>query len=203
MLSFYEKWIRGLVLEGDQPFNRDAIEAYQLKQLKKTLLYVKDKSKFYANQLRNLDVESIQSLDDFSAQVPFTYPEDLARESWRFLCLAQHEIARIITIRTSGTNEEKRIFFTKQDLERTIDFFHHGMAYLIRPGQKVLVLMPGNYYGSIGDLLKKGLARLGCDTLIMGAGKNSLSVLNTIKRGYYLAWWPSSGTLSTIQLKII
>lgn len=182
MLSFYEKWIRGLVLEGDQPFNRDAIEAYQLKQLKKTLFYVKDKSKFYANQLRNLDVESIQNLDDFSAQVPFTYPEDLARESWSFLCLAQHEIARIITIRTSGTKEEKRIFFTKQDLERTIDFFHHGMAYLIRPGQKVLVLMPGNYYGSIGDLLKKGLARLGCDTLIMGAGKNSLSVLNTIKR---------------------
>ena len=145
MLSFYEKWIRGLVLEGDQPFNRDAIEAYQLKQLKKTLFYVKDKSKFYANQLRNLDVESIQNLDDFSAQVPFTYPEDLARESWSFLCLAQHEIARIITIRTSGTKEEKRIFFTKQDLERTIDFFHHGMAYLIRPGQKVLVLMPGNY----------------------------------------------------------
>jgi phenylacetate-CoA ligase len=182
VLSFYEKWISGPVLEGDRPFTRDAIEDYQLEQLRKTLRYVKDKSKFYAHQLMDLDVESIQSLDDFAANVPFTCPEDLARESWNFLCLAQHEIARIITIRTSGTQEEKRIFFTKQDLERTIDFFHHGMAYPVRPGQKVLVLMPGNHYGSIGDLLRKGLDRLGCDALIMGAGKDSLRILNTIKR---------------------
>lgn len=79
MLSFYEKWISGPVLEGDRPFTRDAIEDYQLEQLRKTLRYVKDKSKFYAHQLMDLDVESIQSLDDFAANVPFTCPEDLAR----------------------------------------------------------------------------------------------------------------------------
>lgn len=182
MLSNYEKWIRGLVLEGGQPFTRETIEAYQLGKLKEALLYVKDKSMFYATQLMGLDIDKIKSLEDFALRVPFTYPEDLAKESSDFLCLAQHEVARIITIRTSGTKKEKRIFFTEGDLERTVDFFHHGMGYIVKPGQKVLILMPGNYYGSIGDLLKKGLERLGCDALIMGVGKDSLSILDTIRR---------------------
>ncbi|NLY72174.1 MAG: phenylacetate--CoA ligase family protein [Tissierellia bacterium] len=181
MLSFYEKWIRGLVLEGDQPFTREAIETYQLKKLKETLFHARDKSSFYSGLLGDLDVDGISSLEDFAARVPFTYPEDLARESSSFLCLAQHEIARIITIRTSGTKEEKRIYFTEGDLERTVDFFHHGMAYLVKPGQKVLVLMPGNYYGSIGDLLKKGLSRLGCEALVLGVEKDNLKILTTIK----------------------
>ena len=51
---------------------------------------------------------------------------------WRF---RQDDVARIVTLRTSGsTGEAKRLFFTEEDLELTVDFFHHGMSTLVRAG---------------------------------------------------------------------
>jgi len=59
------------------------------------------------------------------------------------LCVSQDEVARIITMHSSGTTgPPKRLYFTGDDLERTIDFFHHGMKTLVKPGQKVLILLP-------------------------------------------------------------
>ena len=67
-----------------------------------------------------------------------------------------------MTLQTSGTTgDPKRVFFTIDDQERTIDFFHHGMSTLAGPGDRVLILMPGALPGSVGDLLVKGLERLG------------------------------------------
>ena len=65
------------------------------------------------------------------ARIPFTAPSDLADNPMRFLAVRQDDIARIVTLRTSGsTGEPKRLFFTKKDLELTVDFFHHGMSTL-------------------------------------------------------------------------
>jgi phenylacetate-coenzyme A ligase PaaK-like adenylate-forming protein len=71
-------------------------------------------------------------------------------------------VSRVVTLQTSGTTgEPKRVFFTIDDQERTIDFFHHGMSTLAGPGDRVLILLPGTLPGSVGDLLVKGLERLG------------------------------------------
>jgi phenylacetate-coenzyme A ligase PaaK-like adenylate-forming protein len=53
------------------------------------------------------------------------------------------------------------LYFTKEDQELTIDFFHIGMSNLTQPGDKVLILLPGQLPGSVGDLLRQGLVRLG------------------------------------------
>lgn len=176
MKNFYEAWISSLI--GQASLTREALEAYQLKKLKETLAYVQDKSRFYREHLQGLKIDS---LEDFS-RIPFTSSDDLAQRSGDFLCLAQHEVARIISIETSGTKKAKRIFFSEEDLERTVDFFHHGMTYLVEAGDKVLVLMPGSSYASIGDLLKKGLARLGCQAFILGLSQSSEKVLETLVR---------------------
>lgn len=147
---------------------QESLKEYQLGKLIKTLNYAKEKSKFYKTTLKDIDVSSITSLDDFSA-IAFTTPEDIKSSAHDFLCVASHEVERIVTLNTSGTTgDEKRIFFTHEDLEATIDFFDYGMRCLVEKSDKVLVLLPGPSYGSIGDLLKKALALSKIDCIVHG-----------------------------------
>lgn len=99
----------------------------------------------------------------------FTTPEELRAEPEAFLCVPPKEIARIITLRTSGSQgRPKRVFFTAEDLEATADFFTPGMALMTRPGQRVGVFMEGAGAYTIGGLLKKALARNGVECLVHG-----------------------------------
>ena len=156
------------------------LESYQLKRIQETLGYVKEKSKFYSGLLKEINVEEISDLKDIE-KIPFTTPEDIKQQGNCFICVSQNEISRIVTLQTSGTTSEpKRIFFTKEDQDLTIDFFHHGMATLVEPGDKLLILMPGQRPGSVGDLLKKGLDRLGVESHIYGPVDNVNEVLKII-----------------------
>jgi len=147
---------------------QESLKEYQLGKLIKTLNYAKEKSKFYKTTLKDIDVSSITSLDDFSS-IAFTTPEDIKNNAHDFLCVASHKVERIVTLNTSGTTgDEKRIFFTHEDLEATIDFFDYGMRCLVEKSDKVLVLLPGPSYGSIGDLLKKALALSKIDCIVHG-----------------------------------
>ncbi|MBE0495458.1 MAG: phenylacetate--CoA ligase family protein [Campylobacterales bacterium] len=148
--------------------SQEALEAYQLEKIRKTLYYAKDKSRFYNEKLKETDLNSITSLSDFE-QIPFTTPLDIKRHAHDFLCVSAHEIERIVTLNTSGTTgDEKRLFFTHEDLEETIDFFQYGMNCLVEKGDKVMVLLPGPSYGSIGDLLKKALLRSNIECVVHG-----------------------------------
>ncbi|MBN2832896.1 MAG: phenylacetate--CoA ligase family protein [Campylobacterales bacterium] len=148
--------------------SQEALRAYQLEKLTHTLAHAKDKSRFYKERLKETDLDTISSLSDFE-QVPFTTPLDIRRNAHDFLCVSAHEIERIVTLNTSGTTgDEKRIFFTHEDLEETIDFFHYGMNCLVEKGDKVMVLLPGPSYGSIGDLLKKALSRSNIECVVHG-----------------------------------
>nr|WP_305146609.1 AMP-binding protein [Anaerovorax odorimutans] len=70
---------------------------------------------------------------------------------------------------TSGTTGlPKRIFFTEEDQELTIDFFHNGMQLLTDASDTVMILMPCRRPGSIGDLLRKGLERFNVRTIAYG-----------------------------------
>ncbi|NCB55170.1 MAG: phenylacetate--CoA ligase family protein, partial [Epsilonproteobacteria bacterium] len=55
-----------------------------------------------------------------------------------------------------------------EDLETTIDFFHCGMRCLVDERDKVMVLLPGPSFASIGDLLKKALQRSGIECIVHG-----------------------------------
>ncbi len=94
-------------------------------------------------------------------EIPFITAEDLQESPESFLCVSPKEIARIITLRSSGTSgKPKRLFFTAEDLERTADFFSYGIRSLVRPGDRVAVFMAGETHYSVGGLLKEGLSHL-------------------------------------------
>ena len=148
--------------------SQEALRSYQLGELIKTLTYAKEKSRFYQERLSDSDLTSITSLQDFE-QIAFTTAEDIKRNNLDFICVCSSDIERIVTLNTSGTTgDEKRIFFTHEDLETTIDFFQHGMDCLLDESDKVMVLLPGPSYASIGDLLKKALAKSGIPCIVHG-----------------------------------
>jgi len=150
------------------PLDLDALRTFQLKALNRTLAYARDKSPFYREHLSHLPGIPLAGLGDL-ARVPFTTATDLRSDPMRFLCVSQSRVPHVVTLSTSGTTgQPKRLFFSEDDLERTVDFFHHGMATLVSPGQRVLTLMPGGRPGSVGALLTRALTRLGVTNFVHG-----------------------------------
>lgn len=140
---------------------------YQLGKMRETIEYARRNSAFYRSHFSSLPGTTM-SIDDL-AHLRFTTAEDIQRGPYAFLCVPQGDIARIVTLHSSGTTgPSKRLFFTAEDLELTIDFFCHGMSTLVHSGQKVLILLPGNKPDSVGDLLSRALKRLDVEGLIHG-----------------------------------
>lgn len=137
-------------------------QAYQIRQIRRTLVYAYEKSPFYRELYRDTDIERITSLADF-AKLPLISAEDLTNRGMEMLCVPRHQIERIVTLQTSGTSgEPKQVYFTAEDQELTVDFFHHGMQCLVDRQDRVMILLPWRTPGSVGDLLRAGLTRLGC-----------------------------------------
>jgi phenylacetate-CoA ligase len=160
-------------------FDRDLLDRYQLDQLRNSLTLVKQRSHFYQGLLVSSPNE-LPSMCEFSTY-PFTTAADLQQDPNRFVCVSQDDIQRIVTLPTSGTTgPSKRIFFTAADQELTVDFFHIGMSSLATPGDRVLILLPGQRPDSVGDLLRLGLERLGCVPFPYGPVDDEEIVLNLI-----------------------
>ncbi|SHH71278.1 Phenylacetate-coenzyme A ligase PaaK, adenylate-forming domain family [Clostridium magnum DSM 2767] len=178
-LTPIEKWI--LDKTGIEKRDIKEIEKYQLNKIKEVIEYAKKYSNFYKELLGDNYESSINSLEDFE-KIPFTLPHHIRNSPLSFLCVSQKDIARVVTLRSSGTSgQEKRIFFTEKDLQLTIDFFKHGMSCLVDKGDKVLVLLPGESYGSIGDLLKKALKEVDIECYVQGVLTNTKDTANLIQ----------------------
>ena len=164
-----ERWIKGRIgLAPRSAFTRDDIRRFQLEKLRQILPYAARRSPFYRRQLSGYATAALSGFADF-AEVPFTTAEDLARDPLEFLCVSQADVARVVTLRSSGsTGRPKRIFFDPEELEQTVEFFHHGMSTLVHPGDRVLILMPGGLPGSIGELLVEGLAHMNVEGIVHG-----------------------------------
>jgi phenylacetate-coenzyme A ligase PaaK-like adenylate-forming protein len=177
-----EEWIAGHVGVNGSDLNRERIEDYQLGMLRETIDWAKTRSPFYREHLARNSARDIVCREDL-AKLPFTTAEDIGRRPFGFLCVSQSEVSRVVTIQTSGTTgEPKRIFFTSDDQERTIDFFHYGMSALVGSGDRVLVLFPGDLPGSVGDLLVKGLKRLGAVGIPHGPVRDPFQTLDVMER---------------------
>jgi len=139
------------------PLDLDALRAFQLRRLQKTLDRVCRKSPFYRNRFSDrlpLGLDSFQHL----ATLPLTTDADLRKDPLSFLCVSQDLVARLVTLPTSGTTDvPKRIAFTERDLTATRQFFHWGMATLAGPESRVMILLPGTSPDSVGDLLARSL----------------------------------------------
>lgn len=138
---------------------RAELDRWQLARLREVLDYARAHSPFYREHLG--EAPDIRSRADLE-KLPFTTADQLRAHPQSWLCCGGKEVERIVTLKTSGTTSApKRIFFRREDQERTVDFFAHGMEELVSPGDRVLILMPGRQPGSVGDLLEQGLARIG------------------------------------------
>lgn len=178
-ISPLHAWISRKIGVQAGGFDRDLLKRYQLDQLRKTLALVKLRSHFYQGLLASSRYD-LPSMGEFS-MYPFTTAADIQQDPNRFVCVSQDEIQRIVTLPTSGTTgPPKRIFFTAADQELTVDFFHVGMSTLANPGDRVLILLPGQRPGSVGDLLRLGLERLGCVPFPYGPVDDEEAVLSTI-----------------------
>ena len=156
-----EKWISEKIGSADERLDREELERYQLRKFRETVALAKSASPFYRKKLSGLTEKDLHEPEDLKL-FPFTTDEEVRRNPLQFLCVSQGEIDRVVTLRTSGTTADpKRVYFTAEDQELTVDFFHRGMATLAGPGDRVVVLLPWELPGSVGNLLLTGLHRLG------------------------------------------
>ena len=163
-----QDWISNKIGITPQNITRDALTSYQIKKIKEVISYAQKNSFFYYKHLKNINPNEINTLDDIK-KLPFTTKDEIINDPFSMVCVKHSMIDRIVTLTTSGTTgQKKRIFFTNNDQELTIDFFANGMQTMVNAGDKVLILMPGQTPGSIGDLLKKGLERIGVEGIVYG-----------------------------------
>ncbi|MGB6067222.1 MAG: DVU_1553 family AMP-dependent CoA ligase [Desulfomonilaceae bacterium] len=163
-----EGWIAGKIecLSGD-PTEND-IRQYQLERLRETINYAAENSPFYRSRLRGFSAADLRTINDLEL-FPFTRPQDIREKGPQFLCVSQSEIERVVTLPSSdGTEQPRRLYFTGEDLELTMDFFFHGMSSLVNPGQRVLILMPGPRPNSVGNLLSRALTLMGVEGIVHG-----------------------------------
>jgi phenylacetate-CoA ligase len=159
-----ENWIkRKIGLQETDSLTRETLDRYQGLKVQETIEYALAKSPFYREHLSG---RSLEKQEDF-ASLPFTTADDLCDRSLEFLCVSQSDVSRVFTVQTWEV-KPKRLYFTDSDLELTVDFFHHGMSGIVAPGQRVLILMPGERAGSVGDLLVQALSRTDVEGIVHG-----------------------------------
>ena len=169
-LTSLDHWI-GRRVSGEKalsPLPRDALSRYQLERLRELVDYVRERSPFYRRLLNAFAGRDLNRLNDLEG-LPFTTSRDLQADPLQFLCVSRGEIERVVSLPPASPGvAPKRLHFTREELERTVDFFHHGMSTLVGNGERVGILLPGDTPDSVGDLLSRGLRRLSVDTHILG-----------------------------------
>ena len=145
-------------LAGEAARDAEKLHDWQMQRVWEALFRAKANSPYYAKTL--LSIEENQRNDAAWRTVPTMTADDLT-DSFSLLCVPAREVARIVTITTSGTVAQKRVLFSEQDLMATRHFFAHGMSTMVDKGQHVAVLMRGKEPNTIGDLLTQGLSDIG------------------------------------------
>ncbi len=156
---------------GDRPeqLTPKLLEKYQLRELKKQIEYARGNSSFFAKQLQNIDLQAINSYQDLS-QIPLMSAENIINEGAAMACLPLAKISRFTTIRSSGTaGPAKQLYFTDNDLEKTVNFFVYGVKQMTRAVRRVMIYLPGDAIGSIAELLTRSFVRGGIESHTFGA----------------------------------
>jgi phenylacetate-coenzyme A ligase PaaK-like adenylate-forming protein len=190
-----DSWIRRKIGQLDnEALTREALDAYRLDALRRTVLHAKKNSSYYARTLAGIDpVCCINALSDI-AKLPMMGEADLTVYGTALVCVPASNVSRIVTLPTatvdspakitasgvsgvsrivtlptSGTTgAPKRIYFTEADQELMIDYIANGLKVMTKPGDVWLVLMPVERTGSVGDLVRIGLERIGCEVIALG-----------------------------------
>ena len=174
--------LENLIIRETLASDRLALANYKLRKLQETIDYALENSKFYKERFKEIKRGKLNTLIDF-ASMPFTFPMELAERPYDFLCISPKYVSRIVTLKTSGTTlaDGKRLFFTDNDLNLTVNFFEDGFKAMLGGGDRVMIMMPGESYGSLGDIIKKSLDRLKIESYIYGILKDCYHAGNFIE----------------------
>lgn len=153
--------------------NSDLFQEFRLYQLKKTIKYVSENSRFYGKKFREKSVgpSDIKSLKDIE-KFPFTFPEDLKHSSYDFLCISQRDVEKPVTFFSSGTTGiRKRIYFSRADIIKIMEFLPRGMNTVTdRDNGIIQILLPNSAGRGIGYLLAESLKSFGMRAVISDMG---------------------------------
>ncbi len=140
-----------------EPLSRRDLDQAQFSLLRQLVHHARANSPFYRRHLAAVDLSRLRSAADL-ATLPLLSATELSLYGQQLLALSQAEVARVVTLHTSGsTGAAKRVAYGRDDLEATADFFRCGMANLVAKGDRVLVLLPHQLPDSVGRLLLDAL----------------------------------------------
>ncbi len=144
---------------------RESLDLLQLRKLNVILKREKARGGFYKNLPERLGrLAELQTL-------PFTTEEDLAQNAPGLLLCSQADIQRVLSDATSGTTgAAKRVFYTENDLEGTVELFTAGLGELVFPGSVTMICFPFSGPNGLGELISEAILRLGARPLKLGAG---------------------------------
>lgn len=139
----------------------DDLALWQQQHLNETLRHAQH-SPYYRETLQSWETR------DFSA-LPTMTSETLIEQGMRLLSVHPNEISRIVTLFSSGsTGKRKRVFFTKEDLELTIDYFANGLTTVVQAHQSMAVCLPCARVDGVGDLICRALRRISVEPVAYG-----------------------------------
>lgn len=154
-------------IEANNELSRYDLEKYQLKELNNLIKYVKKNSPFYREIYKDLD--GINSLDELY-KIPIINKEDIIQSGNKMVCVNQSEISRIVSLDTSGTmGKYKRIYFTEEDQNLTVDFFTHGLSFIVEKNDVMMIMLPFKRENSVGDLIKQALEIMQVSPVLNGS----------------------------------
>lgn len=181
--SLVDLWSAERIGVGLGDLSQGSLGRYQLAQVRTMVGYVKERSRFYEERLRDVNPCDIQTMADFQC-LPTASENDLAGHEREFACMCPKDVRRVVTVPTTGTHgRSKRLSFSVDDLQRAMGFVQLGFRSFCEPGDRMLVMMSGNTEGSIGDVVGKALAPLDMEVRVSGPIR-SLSEAYEVLRDY-------------------
>lgn len=199
-----------LRIEKDEEFravaknrNFDAVDdalfdEYKLYQLKKTVAWVKSRSSFYRRlyEKNGVGPEDINSLADI-AKLPFTNPSDLAGTSYSFLCTSQGDVEKPVTFYSSGsTGTKKRIFFSRADIKKILDFMARGMNTVVgRYEGRVQVFMQNSQGRGIAQTLADSVKLFGMDAWTSEMDDDAENIIRLTLENHVNVWFGEAVTI--------
>ncbi|NCC25332.1 MAG: phenylacetate--CoA ligase family protein [Deltaproteobacteria bacterium] len=153
--------IEALGLSAMPPADTEALRRAVLEALAETAERARSSSPYHGRILPE-NVSRVLTEGPGLVGLPLLTADELVRHGQDMVCLPLDGVARVVSMGTSGsTGRPKRLFFSDRDLERTMEFFRHGMRPMAGPGDRVLILLPGRNPDGVADLLARALTGLG------------------------------------------
>lgn len=173
-------------------------DEYRLWQLRRTVRLAGEKSAFYRRRFQEAGVcpEDLRTLEDLG-RLPFTYPADLAGSGYSFLCTSQGQVEKPVTFYSSGsTGTRKRIFFSKADIQKILDFLPRGMNTVIdREECRCQVFLQNSQGRGIGQILADSLRAFGMRAWTSDLGDSVEEILKTTLDHRVNVWFGEAITI--------